>query len=141
MTTVEDIITEARSWVGTPFHHQGRAKGSGCDCAGLILEVARAFHLTEFQWTDYEHMPDGVMLKQTCDEHMDRITPAEAQPGDVVLFKFEEYPQHLGFLGDYVFGGLSLIHALATARKVVEHRFDDQWMGCVDQYYRLRGIA
>ncbi len=35
------VIAEAESWIGTPFHHQGRVKGpqGGVDCAMLLLEV------------------------------------------------------------------------------------------------------
>jgi cell wall-associated NlpC family hydrolase len=35
------VLSEAESWIGTPFHHQGRAKGrqGGVDCAMLLLEV------------------------------------------------------------------------------------------------------
>jgi len=33
------IIAEARSWIGTPYLHQGRVKGVGVDCAMLLLEV------------------------------------------------------------------------------------------------------
>ena len=33
------IVTQARTWIGTPFHHQARLKGKGCDCLGLIVGV------------------------------------------------------------------------------------------------------
>ncbi|MGA7577862.1 MAG: hypothetical protein WBW52_06860 [Desulfobaccales bacterium] len=35
------VLAEAESWIGTPFHHQGRVKGpqGGVDCAMLLLEV------------------------------------------------------------------------------------------------------
>ncbi|MDD3181310.1 MAG: hypothetical protein PHD48_00665 [Alphaproteobacteria bacterium] len=31
-----DAVTEARAWLGTPFHYQASVKGAGCDCIGLI---------------------------------------------------------------------------------------------------------
>ena len=31
----------ARSWLGTPYHHMGRVKGAGVDCAMFPLEVYR----------------------------------------------------------------------------------------------------
>jgi len=34
-----EIVAEARSWIGTPYLHQGRIKGVGVDCAMLLLEV------------------------------------------------------------------------------------------------------
>lgn len=33
------VVAEALSWVGTPYRHQGRLKGVGCDCLGLVLGV------------------------------------------------------------------------------------------------------
>ncbi|MBL0320066.1 MAG: hypothetical protein IPP74_12385 [Alphaproteobacteria bacterium] len=40
MTSNQKIISQARTWLGTPFHHQARLKGKGCDCLGLIVGVA-----------------------------------------------------------------------------------------------------
>lgn len=44
------IISEAKTWLGTDFHHQRRVKISinhcgGCDCIGLIIGVATALNL------------------------------------------------------------------------------------------------
>ena len=33
------VCLAAKSWLGTPYHHQGRVKGAGVDCGTLILEV------------------------------------------------------------------------------------------------------
>jgi cell wall-associated NlpC family hydrolase len=33
------VLEEARSWLRTPFHHEGRVKGAGVDCAMLLAEV------------------------------------------------------------------------------------------------------
>jgi hypothetical protein len=43
----EALVAEARRWLGTPFRHQGRIRGEGVDCIGLVLEPARALGLTE----------------------------------------------------------------------------------------------
>jgi NlpC/P60 family putative phage cell wall peptidase len=36
------IVAEARSWIGTPYHHQASLKGVGCDCIGLVRGIWRA---------------------------------------------------------------------------------------------------
>jgi NlpC/P60 family putative phage cell wall peptidase len=36
------IVAEARTWIGTLYHHQASVKGIGCDCLGLVREVWRA---------------------------------------------------------------------------------------------------
>ncbi len=35
----EQIVSQARTWLRTPFHHQAWLKGKGCDCLGLIVGV------------------------------------------------------------------------------------------------------
>src|SRR6185437_17129428 len=39
--TRQDIVAEARAWIGTPYRHQGSLKGIGCDCLGLVRGVWR----------------------------------------------------------------------------------------------------
>ena len=41
MATGLDVVRMARTWLGTPYHHQGRVKGAGVDCGGLVIGVAR----------------------------------------------------------------------------------------------------
>jgi cell wall-associated NlpC family hydrolase len=33
------VIAEAKTWIGTNWHHQGRIKGAGVDCGMFLLEV------------------------------------------------------------------------------------------------------
>jgi len=33
----QSLIDEARTWLGTPYHHQPRVKGVGVDCAMLTM--------------------------------------------------------------------------------------------------------
>jgi len=40
-TEASHICSVARSWLGTPYHHLGRVKGAGVDCAKFPLEVYR----------------------------------------------------------------------------------------------------
>lgn len=142
----ERIVVEARSWIGTRFHHQARLKGVGCDCAGLVVGVCKELGLSDFDKSDYARQPDGVMLKQTCDQNMTAIPFVDAQPGDVLLFKFDADPQHLAIVGDYAHGGLSIIHAYSLARKgkelgwVVETRLDSVWIKRIVAAYRLPGV-
>ncbi len=48
------------------------------------------------------------------------------QPAAIGLFTIDGANRHLGLFGDNP-NYLTLIHAYAPVRKVVEHRFDDQW--------------
>ena len=39
------VIKEALTWMGTPYHHHGRVKGAGVDCATFLLEVFESVNL------------------------------------------------------------------------------------------------
>ena len=41
----QSIVAEALSWEGTPYHHHGRIKGVGVDCAMILAEVYHAVGL------------------------------------------------------------------------------------------------
>ena len=138
--TKEHIVQEARSWIGTPFHHQGRVKGAGVDCVGLVIGIAKHFELSEFDTTNYSHIPDGEVLQALCEEHMVRINLVDLEVGDVLLFRFNERPQHLAIVGDYPYGGFSIIHAYSVAKKVVETRLDEYWNDLIVAAYRLPGV-
>jgi NlpC/P60 family putative phage cell wall peptidase len=134
------IVSTARSWLGTRFHHQGRLKGVGCDCAGLVVGVCRELLIDVADKTDYTRQPDGVMMRQTCEQNMTEIAPTQITPGDVLLFRFDQHPQHVAIVGNYDHGGLSIIHAYAPSRKVIETRLDDVWMSRIVAAYRLPGV-
>lgn len=54
----------------------------------------------------------------------------------MVLMKFGRTENHVGILGDYPHGGLSLIHSYAVNKKVIEHRLDDEWRGRITEVFR-----
>lgn len=126
MTTRAAVVAEARRWLGTPWVHQHRTHGIGVDCVGLVIGVARALGLVapDFDFGGYSRQPDGTLLS-VCDAHMTRIQRADMQPGDVLVLAIRDQPQHMGILGDYVHGGLSIIHAYQPAGgggRVIETR-------------------
>jgi cell wall-associated NlpC family hydrolase len=139
--TSELIVAEARTWLGTRFHHQGRVKGVGVDCAGLIVCVAQAVGVYITDCSDYTRIPDGELLKQLCDQQLISIAHHDIAVGDVLLFRIEREPQHLAIVGNYDGdcnqSGLSMIHAYAPARCVVECRLDAMWLHRLVAAYRL----
>jgi cell wall-associated NlpC family hydrolase len=124
MTTRAEVVAEARSWISTPWVHQHRTKGIAVDCAGLVIGVARSLGLVpaDFDVPAYKRQPNGTMI-DLCAAHMTRVDQAQMQPGDVLIVAVDMDPQHMGIVGDYAHGGLSLIHAASTGQRgVVETR-------------------
>lgn len=127
MPTRADIVATARTWLDTPFHHRERQKGVGVDCAGLLIGIARELGLvaSDFDVPEYLPQPDGHTLLAWCREYMGAEISRDAmQPGDAVVFVSDKHPQHLAIVGDYLHGGLSMIHACNVEHppRVVEQR-------------------
>ncbi len=143
MTLSSDIAIQARTWLGTPFHHQARLKGKGCDCLGLIVGVVdelglkdrNGVRLAAYDEVTYSKEPDGAYLAQKLTGLLEEVPVAEARAGDLALFKVRENPQHLAILTDYE-GMIGMIHCYAQARRVVEHRLDDDWKSRLIKVYR-----
>lgn len=110
-----DVVAEARSWLGTPFHWQASVKGVGCDCKGLVAGVARQLGLPEAQgayaaMASYGEAVPVPLLRRGLAETLDRV--AEAEAGDVLLLQAGGKAQHLG-----IFTGDAVIHCWGRGRK------------------------
>lgn len=127
LITGADVVTAARAHIGTVWRHQGRSR-EGVDCLGLVLLVAHQLGLTDFDTRDYARQAKDESMLEQCREHLIEIPRAAARPGDIAVMRFGTN-RHIGIFGDYVYGGLSLIHAFSQApRRVVEHRFTEDWL-------------
>lgn len=148
--TPDDIIRAARGWLGTPFHHQGRVKGVGCDCLGLIVGIARELELrdnkgnllADYDQPNYSPLPDGRGLKAAVSLHLLELPSiGEASTADVLLFRFQENPQHVGILSTLPDGDSGIIHCYSNTGKVVEHRLNDTWRRLIVAAYRFPHLS
>ena len=103
MVTREDIVAEARRWIGTPYHEQASVRGGGCDCKGLVVGVARECGLPEaegFHARLSHHGPrvDVHLLRQGLRAELRQV--AQPRPGDVLLLRVGGKAQHLALLLD-----------------------------------------
>jgi cell wall-associated NlpC family hydrolase len=115
------VCAEARSWIGTPYHHMGRVKGpvGGVDCAQLVWAVFFNCGLTSF--LPHEPYPRDWMLHRSAERYMaivlDRAREvAEPRPGDVVLYRVGRCFAHGGIVVDP--GWPTIVHAYSRARTV-----------------------
>ena len=140
--TPQHIVALARETIGTPYGHQGRVNGLALDCAGVPVHVGRRLGLDLVEYTRYGRLPVPAEMRAALDANLTRVEKADMQIGDVVWMRFLGEPQHLGIVGDYHLGGLSLIHAYngSGLRKVVEHRIDEQWLARIVAVWRYPGV-
>lgn len=122
MTPAEDLIEIARTWIGTPYVHQGRLKGVGVDCVGLI--ACSALEAGLISQADYDSLPVNysrqanlATLRQQVIRFLRPVSAA--QPGDVFSFRFALHDQHLG-----LYTGNGIIHVLIDRTGVVEVPFN-----------------
>jgi len=139
----QDIESTAEAWVGTPFLHQGRSRYltdtrcGGCDCIGLIIGVSKDLSLISalgkpiafYDDATYSPMPSGNRLHNLLSSHMIEKSPQEADIGDVLLFKFVKYPQHVAFFTSQD----SIIHSHApygVRREILNDKWKKRLVGC-----------
>lgn len=142
-----DIVQEARSWIGTRYQHQGRAKGVGVDCIGLVGGVAAAVGVPNAaEWFadramhNYARTPDRAMLMRACERFFDAVPLPAARSGDVLLFALQEQPRHFAILVDEHRQRIVHAYALLAARRVVEQGLPVA-RATVIGAYRFKGVV
>ena len=149
MVTREQIVAEARSWLGTRWQHQASTKGVACDCVGLVRGVAIEVGAFPRDWESlpgvkqfvgYGRLPNNGLLELGCSLFTEQVSEADAGPGDLVLMEFNRRAHHMGILGTHPNGGLSIIHAYAPCRRVVESRLDERLRSIVISWHRFPGV-
>ena len=106
------VVAEAKTWLGTPYHHRGKVKGVGVDCAQLVLCVyACAGLVQDFDTGAY---PPDWHLHREEERYMGIIRTLAVEiprsallPGDVILYRFGRAFSH----GALVIDLPQLVHA------------------------------
>jgi NlpC/P60 family putative phage cell wall peptidase len=106
MPTREAIVTAARGWLGTPYHHQASVRGAGCDCLGLIRGVWRALYGPEPEampayTRDWGNATGSETLIAAACRHLARLDDlGEVGPGDVLVFRMRDggVAKHAGLI-------------------------------------------
>lgn len=129
------VIAAARACIGTPFAHQGRVPGVGLDCAGLGIVAAAGAGIEVQDYEGYPNLPFDGMLKKMFDEQpfLRRISRLDAAPGDALLLRISQAPQHVAILSYNNY----MIHACQQIGKVCEQRIDDTWYRKIIAAYRF----
>ena len=111
-----EVVSIARSWIGTPYHHQESVKGVGCDCLGLVRGVFRELYGFEAQEVpaysrDWAEAGRREVLLEAGRAHLRPVR--EARAGDVLVFRFRA-----GMIAKHTaikVGDFTMIHAIENA--------------------------
>ena len=136
---MNEVVRIARSWVGTPYRHQGARRGVGCDCLGLVRGVWRELYGAEPETPppygiDWAERSGEERLYRAALRYFGPPVAAEAmEPGDLLLFRWQEgmAAKHLGILS----GPGRFIHAYEAAG-VIESALVPGWRRRVAWVFR-----
>lgn len=124
------IMAEARSWIGTPYRHQGSAKGIGCDCLGLVRGVWREIYGAEVEVppaysSDWAETTGEETLLNAASRHLQARPIGEVRPSDVLIFRWRPYlpAKHCGIATDPG----RMVHAYQAAGAVAEGFVASAW--------------
>lgn len=153
MTMRDEIVSEARSWIGTPWHHMGdenalAIKGVGVDCAILLVDVCKACGLVPqdlnprpYSMSHNIHRGEEVFLGWLS-KYGEEIEKPTA--GDLVVWKYGRVFSHGAFVID---DDENIIHAYRDAGIVtlgslletqIKYEKNGQLRPC--KFFKLRGI-
>lgn len=140
--TRKAIIAEARTWLKTPYKHQGRKKGVGVDCIGLPLGVGEVLGICGYDSVDYRRYGRRPPRGSCMLEYFDRECGprrTEHEPGDMLVFwmnPITRRAQHIGIETDR-----GIIHTYADIGLVVEHALTAAWREKLICAYRFPGVG
>lgn len=137
--TREEIVNEARQWVGCKWIHQACVRGVACDCVGLVRGVHAQLTGDAFVG-DYDYPATWHLFKedeklcQECRKYLVEIPVAAAGAGDILLFGFRpRFPaHHLAILT----GDGTIIHSYMDVGVVVETTYNEEWRSMVRFAFR-----
>lgn len=135
MSSPSSLISAARGWVGTPYHHRARIKGVGVDCGQLVIAAlieaglmdpfdpgyyTSDWHLHRFEDRYIEcveqHLVRFDESELSVDARMIENSTYAAPSASVIVFRVGRTFSHGGIVSTWPF----FIHAYQPSRQVEE---------------------
>ncbi len=115
--TIDDILGEANTYLGTPYRYGGTTR-NGIDCSAFVLNVYGE--------------TTGIELPRVAAEQAklgERVEKQELQKGDLVFFSQGSRISHVGIVQEVSQeGDIKFIHA-STSRGVMVSSINDSYWG------------
>ena len=126
------VVALARTWIGTPYRHQGCVRGGGADCLGLLRGIWRDLCGAEPEavppyTADWAEPSGQEALWDAARRWLVPCCTGTDRAGDVLLFRMrdESIAKHLGIAAE-VGDTPSFIHA-DSWHGVVESPLSEPW--------------
>ncbi|QDP53532.1 MAG: hypothetical protein GOVbin4933_78 [Prokaryotic dsDNA virus sp.] len=125
----EEIVTLARSWIGTPYHNMAAAKGKGCDCLGLLRGVFAEVNGTLITSPSYKGRPPRIStgretMLQAAKQYLVEAPRATRGPGVVLVFR--THPKLVAWHCGIMTNETDMVHS-HSGREVYEVTLGERW--------------
>lgn len=144
MMTREQLVLEARSWLGVPFRHQGRSR-TGVDCIGFAASLLHANGLLPDDLSGnptYGKAPNTSEFIDTVERYCVWLDKVEDGCLITIAWPQAKYPSHTAIID-----GKYMIHSYQNVGRVVRCGYGQPWLRMtrgrahVAGIYRLPGIT
>ncbi|WP_027381022.1 C40 family peptidase [Chryseobacterium daeguense] len=116
-TTIDNILTEAATYLGTPYRYGGTSR-NGIDCSAFVLSVFGAVAGLSLPRVAASQAQEG-----------ERIEKSDLKKGDLIFFSHGRRISHVGIVESVTEDGeVKFIHA-ATSRGVMVSSLNDSYWG------------
>lgn len=141
--TRDAVVTTARAWIGTPYHHQASRRAVGTDCLGLVRGVWRDLYGSDAEMPppysrDWAEAGQTETMLDAASRHLQRIALPEMAPGDVIVFRLR--PGLVAKHAAIVASSTTMIHAMEGA-PVCEVPLSSWWRRRIAAVFRFPRIA
>jgi cell wall-associated NlpC family hydrolase len=143
MTTRESVVSYAKSWLGTPYHHHARIKGVGVDCAQILAAVyEEAGIIPHTELGDYPcewhyHHDEERYIDWLIKGGARRLDSGnEPQAGDIGVWRFGRTFSHGGIV---IEGGKRplILHAYIQRGVVLSYVDEEPISGRTSQFWSI----
>lgn len=132
------VISEAREWIGTPYHAGAQIKGTGVDCVRFCEAVYRSAGLIgpvefpRYTMDGGDHLTEEIVEPFILDAGF-RQLDGHNKPGDLLAFKLGRITYHLGIQVSEI----HFVHAIRHYGVIESHLHDSTYARRLTKIYRI----
>ena len=131
-----EVVHEALSWLGTPYHHAAGIKHAGVDCAFFLIRVYEASGLVS--GVDPRPYPQDWHLHRDEERYLGWVKcycqpTNKALPGDIALYRFGRAVSH----GAVVIDWPILCHSVIRHGVILSDGSQPEWATRFAGFWRL----
>jgi len=125
----EEVVTLARSWIGTPYHNMAAVKGRGCDCLGLLRGVHAEITGAMVNTPNYKGRPPRKTsgretMLEAARAYLVEV-PKETR-GPAVVLVFRTHPKLVAWHCGIMTNETDMVHS-HSGREVYEVTLGERW--------------